>query len=288
MEKAKNELAVKLIRTYQKNKQIVGTGHCKFYPTCSNYAVETYKKFNFFYATLLVVIRLLRCNWFAKRRYYPVKLTKKEKQDQKFLKELKHDLNNDYIDYLLSLDNIINSGEELYQYIYDYVNLPTHPVSCVKCDAIYSSRFIVTNEPLTEYIDKRENITKYIQLAKILYQEQLIKYEPIECNLKENSNLYLSPISSLTLNDILEYANIQDGIIIINNYEDEINYKDFKVITFNGKIKEFKKLYKDSDKLIIKTNNLDIFPYLEYIKYSVNYFDHYDKVNYFYSLNMKK
>ena len=64
-----------LIRLYQR---IPGPWHnqCRYYPTCSNYAIETYKKFNFFYASLLVGIRILRCNALAKRRYYPVKLTK--------------------------------------------------------------------------------------------------------------------------------------------------------------------------------------------------------------------
>ena len=51
MAKCKNEFAVKLIKSYQKNKSVIGVGHCKFYPTCSNYAIETYKKFNFFHRT---------------------------------------------------------------------------------------------------------------------------------------------------------------------------------------------------------------------------------------------
>ena len=79
----KNKAMVNLIESYQKNKSVIGVGHCKFYPTCSCYAKETYKKFNFFYASLLTIYRLLRCNPFKTRKYDPVKLTKREKQEKK-------------------------------------------------------------------------------------------------------------------------------------------------------------------------------------------------------------
>jgi putative membrane protein insertion efficiency factor len=76
----KNEIMVKLIKSYQKNKQIIGVGHCKFYPTCSEYALRTYEKFNFFYATLLVGIRILRCNPLSKGGYDPVPDSKSKKK----------------------------------------------------------------------------------------------------------------------------------------------------------------------------------------------------------------
>ncbi len=72
MNQDRNPLIIKMIKAYQKNKTT--SGHCKFYQTCSNYAIGCYKKFDFFYASLLVAIRILRCNYFAKRRYYPVPL----------------------------------------------------------------------------------------------------------------------------------------------------------------------------------------------------------------------
>ena len=46
---------------------------CKFYPTCSNYAIEAYKKYNFFKATFLTFTRILRCNRFSKGGYDPLK-----------------------------------------------------------------------------------------------------------------------------------------------------------------------------------------------------------------------
>ncbi len=75
----KNRLAKKLIRLYQKGISANTGPKCKYYPTCSNYALEAYEKFNFFKATFLTIWRLLRCNPFSKGGYDPVPKTKKEK-----------------------------------------------------------------------------------------------------------------------------------------------------------------------------------------------------------------
>ena len=80
---AKNKLAIKLIKFYQRNKSLIGTGRCKHYPSCSHYAVEAYQKFNFFYASILVAWRILRCNPLTRKVYYPVPLTKEEKRKLK-------------------------------------------------------------------------------------------------------------------------------------------------------------------------------------------------------------
>ncbi|MGI6759362.1 MAG: membrane protein insertion efficiency factor YidD [Bacilli bacterium] len=75
-----NKLAIKIIRAYQKNKDIIGSGRCKHYPSCSNYGLECYQKFNFFKATWLTFYRIIRCNPFTKKVYDPVPLTKEEKR----------------------------------------------------------------------------------------------------------------------------------------------------------------------------------------------------------------
>ena len=36
--------------------------NCRFYPTCSNYALEALREHNLFQAIKLIVIRVLRCN----------------------------------------------------------------------------------------------------------------------------------------------------------------------------------------------------------------------------------
>jgi len=37
-------------------------GGCRFYPTCSDYAIKAYQKFAFFKASMLVLKRLLKCH----------------------------------------------------------------------------------------------------------------------------------------------------------------------------------------------------------------------------------
>ena len=36
--------------------------NCRFYPTCSNYALQALKRYSTFYAIKIIIIRLLRCN----------------------------------------------------------------------------------------------------------------------------------------------------------------------------------------------------------------------------------
>ena len=60
-----------LIKVYQ---MIPGPWHnmCIHIPTCSNYAIEAYKRFGVIRGTLLSVWRVLRCNPWNKGGYDPV------------------------------------------------------------------------------------------------------------------------------------------------------------------------------------------------------------------------
>ena len=67
-----NKLCIKLIEFY---KQKISPGmnkKCRFYPTCSSYALECYKRFNFFKASFLTLFRIIRCNPWNKGGYDPV------------------------------------------------------------------------------------------------------------------------------------------------------------------------------------------------------------------------
>lgn len=46
--------------------------HCKYIPTCSEYAVQAIQKYGVFKGCLLAAWRILRCNPFAKGGYDPV------------------------------------------------------------------------------------------------------------------------------------------------------------------------------------------------------------------------
>ena len=79
-----NKLVLRLINFYQKNKN-PNSKRCKYVPSCSNYAKESFEKFNFFKAFFLTIWRLLRCNPFSKGGFDPVPLSKKEKEELKKL-----------------------------------------------------------------------------------------------------------------------------------------------------------------------------------------------------------
>lgn len=82
-----NTWAISLIKKYQKNKELIGSGRCKHYPSCSNYAIGCYEKFNFIKASFLMVYRIIRCNPLTRKMYDPVPLTKAEKKELKALKQ---------------------------------------------------------------------------------------------------------------------------------------------------------------------------------------------------------
>ncbi len=53
---------ISLIKTYQIVISPYLGNNCRFYPTCSNYAIEAIKKYNFFTAVKLIFFRIIRCN----------------------------------------------------------------------------------------------------------------------------------------------------------------------------------------------------------------------------------
>lgn len=68
-----NRIMIRVITFYQKHiSGYLGQSKCRFYPTCSQYAAQAYKKYGFFKATGLTVYRVLRCNPFGKGGYDPL------------------------------------------------------------------------------------------------------------------------------------------------------------------------------------------------------------------------
>ncbi len=61
-----------LIRLYQKYLSPLKMNHCKYIPTCSQYAIEALQKHGLFKGSLLAVWRILRCNPFSQGGYDPV------------------------------------------------------------------------------------------------------------------------------------------------------------------------------------------------------------------------
>ena len=65
-------ICMALIKFYQKYVSPMKKPCCRFYPTCSSYALEAYNKYGFFKGSYLTIWRILRCNPFCKGGYDPV------------------------------------------------------------------------------------------------------------------------------------------------------------------------------------------------------------------------
>ncbi len=60
-----------LVRLYQFTLSPILGGQCRFYPTCSNYALDALAKYGFFKGTLKAMIRILKCHPFHPGGYDP-------------------------------------------------------------------------------------------------------------------------------------------------------------------------------------------------------------------------
>ncbi|HAQ62827.1 MAG: membrane protein insertion efficiency factor YidD [Clostridia bacterium] len=56
---------IKLIKFYRRRISPLFPPQCKYYPTCSQYAVTAIERFGLFKGGLLAVWRILRCNPFS-------------------------------------------------------------------------------------------------------------------------------------------------------------------------------------------------------------------------------
>ena len=65
-------LALIVIRFYQRFISPLLGSNCRFYPTCSQYALEAIEKYGFFKGSWLALKRILRCHPFHPGGYDPV------------------------------------------------------------------------------------------------------------------------------------------------------------------------------------------------------------------------
>ncbi len=72
-----NQVPIMLIKFYQSFLSPLLGPSCRYFPTCSSYALEAFRQHNFFYASWLTAWRILRCNPFVKGGYDPVPVNKK-------------------------------------------------------------------------------------------------------------------------------------------------------------------------------------------------------------------
>ena len=79
-----------LVRLYQKHLSPHLGAHCRYYPTCSQYAIDPFREWGAFIGFFLAFFRILRCNPFSRggvdyvpkrKRLRSVRINKKENQD---------------------------------------------------------------------------------------------------------------------------------------------------------------------------------------------------------------
>ena len=61
-----------LVKLYRILISPIKPSSCRFTPTCSEYAIEAFRKRGFFAGFILMIWRILRCNPFCKGGYDPV------------------------------------------------------------------------------------------------------------------------------------------------------------------------------------------------------------------------
>lgn len=66
------KLLILPVRGYQRFISPLLPPMCRYYPSCSHYAVEALQKKNVFVALAMIVWRLLRCNPLSRGGYDPV------------------------------------------------------------------------------------------------------------------------------------------------------------------------------------------------------------------------
>ena len=66
-------ILISIIKFYQKFISPLKKPCCRFYPTCSSYALEALKKYGALKGTYLSVKRILKCHPFNKGGYDPLK-----------------------------------------------------------------------------------------------------------------------------------------------------------------------------------------------------------------------
>lgn len=82
MKKLIKRVIIFLIRTYQTTlSPRFSHGSCRYYPTCSQYAIEAVETHGVFKGCLLAIWRIMRCNPFSKGGWDPVP-PKKTKEDK--------------------------------------------------------------------------------------------------------------------------------------------------------------------------------------------------------------
>ena len=267
----RNKRTIKLIKLYQKHKRI--SGRCHFIPSCSNYAIGCYEKFNWFYASLLTGFRILRCTPFTKRKVDPVPLTKEEKKKLKTLNSLKEQFDSCFIDIVLmhtfkyplmeSIDYVILTLEYLFGYsincqpstneIFEQIGK-----NYVRCNSHKPQNILINYNLLDNYLSILDilNTHSFINFQRPLFDLDNLSHSP---KYKEAypTNYIVIKTTDLTLDDwitqIKKFITDQTIIGIENISSDSLNYVKKALQAKVIDVKDFN--HNLNDPIIIVTGN---------------------------------
>ena len=136
-----NKLCIKLIEFYKRKISPGMSKKCRFYPTCSSYGLECYKRFNFFKASFLTFWRIIRCNPWNKGGYDPVPEKKsklKKLSDTYYYLEYKENTDRPNLAYIWREEGsyIIDCGNSKKHLNHFYKELKKHKLSLPKYSVI--------------------------------------------------------------------------------------------------------------------------------------------------------
>ncbi|MGM0607539.1 MAG: membrane protein insertion efficiency factor YidD [Candidatus Muiribacteriota bacterium] len=66
------KICIVLINLYKKIISPYLGNQCRFYPSCSSYSIEAFRKYGFLKGSVKAIFRIIRCNKFFKGGYDPV------------------------------------------------------------------------------------------------------------------------------------------------------------------------------------------------------------------------
>ena len=67
------KIIISTIKVYQRRVSPLKKPSCRFYPTCSQYAIDAVSRYGAFRGSIMAVIRLLKCHPFHPGGHDPVK-----------------------------------------------------------------------------------------------------------------------------------------------------------------------------------------------------------------------
>ena len=212
---------------------------CKFYPTCSSYGIESYKRFNFFKASFLTLWRLLRCNPWNKGGYDPVpeKKSKLNKiTDTYYLLEYRENTDRPNLAYIYRENGsyIIDSGNSKKHLKHFYKELIKHKLPLPKYSIIthhhwdHSFGLYYSNTLSIGLNETQNNLIRHKEILENNGLQELFNLNEIPAFCKDHINLEykgkMKEIKIKLLDKLIDTELVIDDLLLLkipSNHSDD-------------------------------------------------------------------